>query len=158
MSPASYLTAPPRGVGSSIAEAPREPWKAGDHETGAENRHTGEGVEDEVVARDDDREHDDDRVDRSQNAQGRVLRIADQAEAHAERPARVKTGDRGDGIRDGRRVRRADVDVPEHPDRVLDAEPGEQARRSRRELPEIGKRRVGKEGRARWARPYAKEQ
>src|SRR4051812_5547736 len=87
MSPASYLTAPPRVAASIVApcrhESPglsserrrsgsvrggragrarpaSEPL--GDPEAEAHHEHPGEGVEDEVVARDDDRQYDRDRV------------------------------------------------------------------------------------------------
>src|SRR4029450_6925418 len=43
--------------------------------------------------------------------------------------------DRGDRVRERRRVRRPDVDVPDRLERVLDTEALEQARRSGRELP-----------------------
>ena len=81
MSPASYLTAPPRDAASIVADrsgsceqpgsgsagsylrlcpAPKRSCKP---ETEAEHGHPGDGVEHEVVARDDDREHDERRVD-----------------------------------------------------------------------------------------------
>src|SRR3989304_1718922 len=69
MSPASYLTAPPRGVVSSVARllgalllAPAAIEQSGDHEAGAEHGGPGERVEDEVVARDDDRHEDERRI------------------------------------------------------------------------------------------------
>src|SRR3989304_2590522 len=69
MSPASYLTAPPRGVVSSVARllgalllAPAAIEQGGDHEAGAEHGGPGERVEDEVVSRDDDRHEDERRI------------------------------------------------------------------------------------------------
>src|SRR4051794_17060277 len=87
MSPASYLTAPPRVAASIVApcrhESPAPSSERGrsgsvrgsraggarpaseplgDPEAEAHHEHPGEGVEDEVVARDDDRQDDRDRV------------------------------------------------------------------------------------------------
>ena len=85
MSPASYLTAPPRDAAFILADVsgichasgragsdfllvwttPDRPRQA---EAETEHGHAGDGVEHEVVARDDDREHDERRIDRAGEA------------------------------------------------------------------------------------------
>src|SRR4051794_26740148 len=88
MSPASYLTAPPRVAASIVAPLQRRsparsaekrpsgavrgglpggarpvPEPLRDPEAEAHHEHSCESVEDEVISRDDDRQHDSDRVE-----------------------------------------------------------------------------------------------
>src|SRR5215475_12099780 len=102
MSPASYLTAPPRGVGSSIAQcSPPDPRHIGHEETGPEHRGSGHRVEDEVVSGDDDRQDDGYRIEHAEDAEPALTSVPPEPHPHADGPARVQARHRGDRIREG---------------------------------------------------------
>ncbi|HWB23040.1 MAG TPA: hypothetical protein VG652_09145 [Gaiellaceae bacterium] len=87
-----------------------------------------------MVPGDDDREHDDERIEGADDLPGERARIENEADSDAERPTRVERGNSRDGIGERRRMRRADVDVGERPQRVDETDAGE-PRRGCRELP-----------------------
>src|SRR5262249_52122488 len=86
MSPASYLTAPPRGVGSSIAQgSSAHSRQIGHEEAGPEHRGAGKRVEDEVVPGDDDRQHDGDRVEHAEDPDPALPPISPEPHPRADR-------------------------------------------------------------------------
>src|SRR5918994_4116424 len=120
MSPASYLTAPPRDAASSIAafrlesvpaQPPSEPRR--EQETRSQNGDSGHRVEHEVVPGDDDRQDDERRVDGAERAHEVASCKTDHAEPDADRVRRVQRGDGRDRVREPSRSLGADVDAGE---------------------------------------------
>src|SRR5688572_768286 len=153
MSPASYLAAPPRDAASIVAAfgaqltgpgPVTEP--GGDLEANAENEHSGDRVEHEVVPGDDDREHDERRVEGAREPHEMAAREAPDADPDPERIRGVERGDRGDRVRKRGRGRGADVDPREREQGVLEPDSGEARRRGREDVMDHdGDRRRGQE-------------
>ncbi len=125
MSPASYLTAPPRVAGSSIAPCRRPGSLADAAIPTVITSISGEGVQDEVIAGDDNRQHDDERVDDAETAHPRPARELHEPVGDADREAGVQARHRRDRVRERRRMRRADVDPGERAQGVGQSDVGE---------------------------------
>src|SRR5215210_55008 len=168
MSPASYLTAPPRDAASIVAKVRLRRTGPGglavaraesmdEREPSRQHRNPGHGVEKEMVARDDDREHDEGRVDRADPAEERRAPVEHEPGPDSDRVRGVERGHGGDRVRERRRSRRADVDAGKDEQRVLEPDPGQPRRRGREEpVDQQGDRRGRKEAVAEAAEAVAR--
>jgi hypothetical protein len=127
MSPASYLTAPPRVASAhSTSDLPRN------HQRGGGECHAGDRVQHKVVAGGEHGHRHRERVERAGDACVTAAAVRHEAGADAERPPGVHRRKRRDGVRERSRAGRADVDPRETAERVLEPDPGEPRRRGRK--------------------------